>query len=262
MASPRRNATITLLTTLYCLCCVFETARSSSTAVKLPKGFEKCKKNDPDVNLCLQRTLQAAIPHLAKGVPNLGLIPIDPLIISHLDINQGSTNGPVAIKLNFRDLHIHNIKSLKITSMKSNIDNYTFNLKGDFDESFVLEGMYNIQGKIIILPINGDGKSNLTLAGLKVSIDINGKPVTRKNEEYMELETLDLKFSTSRLYIQLDNLFNGDKALGNNMNMFLNQNWREILKELQPAFESALSMAFQSIARQFFHRVPFNKIFD
>lgn len=51
-------------------------------------------------------------------------------------------------------------------------------------------------------------------ADLKVSIDINGKPVTRKEEKYMELDTLDLKFSTSRLHINLDNLFNGDKTLG------------------------------------------------
>lgn len=109
----------------------------------------------------------------------------------------------------------------------------------------------------------------------------------------MELETLDLKFSTSRLYIHFDNLFNGDKALGwsyifimyffdkiflivknvfffiylfiysgSHMNMFLNQNWRDILKDVQPAFETALGMAFQSITRQFFHKVPYNKIFN
>jgi len=30
----------------------------------------------------------------------------------------------------------------------------------------------------------------------------------------MELESMELKFSTSRLYIQLDNLFNGDQVLG------------------------------------------------
>lgn len=46
------------------------------------------------------------------------------------------------------------------------------------------------------------------------------------------------------------------------MNMFLNQNWRDILKEVQPAFESALGMAFHSISRQFFNKVPYNKIFD
>jgi len=46
---------------------------------------------------------------------------------------------------------------------RSSINNYTFNLKADFDEPLVLEGMYNIQGKIIILPITGEGRSNLTL---------------------------------------------------------------------------------------------------
>jgi len=46
---------------------------------------------------------------------------------------------------------------------RSKIDNYTFNLKADFNEPLVLEGMYNIQGKIIILPIMGEGRSNLTL---------------------------------------------------------------------------------------------------
>lgn len=46
---------------------------------------------------------------------------------------------------------------------RSNINNYTFNLKADFDEPLVLEGMYSIQGKVIILPIKGEGRSNLTL---------------------------------------------------------------------------------------------------
>ncbi|XP_022179648.1 protein takeout-like [Myzus persicae] len=251
------------LVTLWCLlCAISKTTLSSASVVKLPKGFIACKKDDPGVNTCIQQALQTAVPHLVKGIPSLGLIPIDPLIISQMDIIQGTSNGPLDIKLSFKDLYIHNIGSIKITSMKSNINNYTFNLKADFDEPLVLEGMYNIQGKIIILPIIGEGKSNLTLAALKVSIDINGKPVTRRGDEYMELESLELKFSTSRLYIQLENLFNGDQLLGNNMNMFMNQNWREILKDLQPAFESALGMAFQSVTHQFFHKVPYDKIFN
>ncbi|XP_015366046.1 PREDICTED: protein takeout-like [Diuraphis noxia] len=260
MAMMRRNAALVAL--CYLVCAISKTTRSAASVVKLPKGFIACKKDDPGVNTCIQQALQTAVPHLVKGIPSLGLIPIDPLIISQMDINQGVSNGPLDIKLSFKDLYIHNIGSIKITSMKSNINNHTFNLKADFDEPLVLEGMYNIQGKIIILPIRGEGKSNLTLAALKVSIDINGKPVTRRGEEYMELESLDLKFSTSRLYIQLDNLFNGDQLLGNNMNMFMNQNWREILKDLQPAFESALGMAFQSVAHQFFYKVPYGKIFN
>lgn len=49
---------------------------------------------------------------------------------------------------------------------RSNIDNYTFNLKANFDEPLVLEGTYSVQGKVIILPIVGEGRSNLTLGEL------------------------------------------------------------------------------------------------
>jgi len=45
------------------------------------------------------------------------------------------------------------------------------------------------------------------------------------------------------------------------MNTFLNENWPEILKELQKSFENALAAAFAGVAKQFFYRVPANQIF-
>lgn len=52
----------------------------------------------------------------APGIPNFGLLPIDPLRITELGIDQGS--GPVSIKLNFRDLDISNIGTAKINHLK------------------------------------------------------------------------------------------------------------------------------------------------
>lgn len=46
---------------------------------------------------------------------------------------------------------------------RSNINNHTFSLKADIIEPLVIEGLYKVQGKVIILPIKGEGKSNLTL---------------------------------------------------------------------------------------------------
>lgn len=45
------------------------------------------------------------------------------------------------------------------------------------------------------------------------------------------------------------------------MNTFLNENWKDILGELQSSFENALAAAFLGVAQQFFIRVPFNQIF-
>ncbi|XP_050443505.1 protein takeout-like [Adelges cooleyi] len=255
MLSTGRIAT---LVSLHCLLYVFQTAGSSG-AVQLPNGFVTCKRADPEVNTCIQRALQRSIPHLVKGIPLLDLLPIEPLFITHMDINQSS--GPLIIKLNFKDLNIHRLSSVKIISLKSDIDKFTFNIKADFDEPLVIDALYKVQGKIIILPIRGEGRSNLTLTGVKATIEARGKPIMKNNEKYMELDYLNLKFSTSHLHVKLDNLFNGDKFLGNNMNQYLNRNWRDILKEVQPDVEATLGSAFQSIGHQFFSKLPYNQIF-
>lgn len=48
---------------------------------------------------------------------------------------------------------------------------------------------------------------------------------------------------------------------GDNMNVFLNENWEDILKELQPGFEDSLSQAFLEISNRVFTKVPFDQIF-
>lgn len=45
------------------------------------------------------------------------------------------------------------------------------------------------------------------------------------------------------------------------MNMFLNENWRILLDELQSSFEQALSFAFMGITQQFFNTIPLNNLF-
>lgn len=50
--------------------------------------------------------------------------------------------------------------------------------------------------------------------------------------------------------------------LGNHMNIFLNENWRELYDEMQSAFEQALSSAFIGIIQQFLNQVPLNQIFN
>lgn len=45
------------------------------------------------------------------------------------------------------------------------------------------------------------------------------------------------------------------------MNKFLNENWKEILGEVQPAFQEALGATFKEIATRLFTKVPYDDIF-
>lgn len=59
----------------------------------------------------------------------------------------------------------------------------------------------------------------------------------------------------------MSNLFNGDKALGDNMNKFLNDNWNDIYTELKPSIEGAFGAIFEIYAKRILERVQFKNIF-
>jgi len=50
------------------------------------------------------------------GIPNLGILKMDPLRINSLIIDQGT--GPVSIKLDFKNLDIINMKSVIIDKLQ------------------------------------------------------------------------------------------------------------------------------------------------
>lgn len=47
---------------------------------------------------------------------------------------------------------------------------------------------------------------------------------------------------------------------GDNMNTFLNENWKDILGELQTSIENALGTIISEVAKQVFIRVPLKQV--
>lgn len=44
------------------------------------------------------------------------------------------------------------------------------------------------------------------------------------------------------------------------MNKFINENWREVLAELQPTIEDVFGAVFTKIGQEFLNRVPYKQI--
>lgn len=64
------------------------------------------------------------------------------------------------------------------------------------------------------------------------------------------------------MYINMENLFNGDKLLGDTTNQFLNENWRDIFNELQPAMLRAIGIMNLGVAKPVFDEVPYAELFN
>lgn len=93
-------------------------------------------------------------------------------------------------------------------------------------------------------------------------VSFTGKPVEKDGETYMEATNLKLSTKPERLYYHFSNLFNGDKALGDNMNTFLNDNWEAIFLEVQQSMQTAFAEIFQAIITNVFSKYPYAKFFE
>lgn len=240
------------------VCVTFTAIVNAAPSPKLPEGFIRCKIYDKDADECMRNAIQVSIPHLANGIPSLGIHKIDPMLISELKIHQST--GPVNIKLSFKDLYIHNIKHAVIDSAHYDPENYTLFMDLHNPKGVELEGDYEISGKVLILPIVGKGKCKINLDLSRVIANVQLKPVVKNGNTHLEIVKLLWKFTATKLVLKFDNLFNGDKALGDNMNLFLNENWRDLLTELQPDIEDVLSVAYAEVGKQFLTRIPLNQI--
>ncbi|NJI29826.1 JHBP domain-containing protein, partial [Aeromonas veronii] len=193
-------------------------------------------------------------------LPELGLASLDPLRIEEMDIVQGE--GPVNIVLNFKNVDITGFSDVIVKKAKGITANPNVMEMNLVIPMASLVGSYKIKGKVLILPIQGEGTSNMTMANCDFLMKWNGGLQKRADgKEYYQMNKIKATFDTTRFYMQLSNLFNGDKLLGDNMNQFLNDNWQDILKELKPSIIGAFTKIFRAIITNVFENVPYTDLF-
>ncbi|KPJ13402.1 Protein takeout [Papilio machaon] len=195
---------------------------------------------------------------MTKGIPALSVPPLEPLLVSGMNIETGA--GPVVISQVYHNIQLHGLTDSRLTSYKADLKHYRLRTdsitpKMDFIADYVMKG------RILVLPIQGKGVANITMVNLVVKHDLIGEPVIKDGETYMHIKDYKVKFIPERVILHFSNLFNGDKALGDNMNKFLNQNSDLVFNELKESYEKSLSSVFQDVTNKIFDKVPMNKIF-
>ncbi|KAK9506969.1 hypothetical protein O3M35_008808 [Rhynocoris fuscipes] len=218
---------------------------------KLPKTWKICRKSDPEINECLKVAVENAIHDLKDGNPSLGVLPLDPLRFNKILIDQG--NGPVSLKLEFIDLDIIGFTNMKITSFKNNWKEMQFE---GIVPSLIFDGKYTADGKVLVLPVKGDGHCRYTFDNFVIKATLKLKEFEKGGHHFLEVTDFSFNMETDRMHVQFDNLFNGDKALGESTNAFLNQNWKEILNELKPSISKAFGSGYKEISNRIFSKIP------
>lgn len=124
-----------------------------------------------------------------------------------------------------------------------------------------LRGQYTINGRVLVLPIQGEGLANITMTDLRAVIKVLSRKVEHKGSEYMQTDRVKISMDPQRMYMHLDNLYRGDPRLGPSTNLFLNENWQDIYRELRPSIEDTIAQVFKGIINNFFAKTKYHTLF-
>lgn len=62
--------------------------------------------------------------------------------------------------------------------------------------------------------------------------------------------------------MNLENLYNGDKLLGDATNKFMNENWLEIFNEIKHSIFDAFGLISENMFTSVFRKLPYNELFS
>ncbi|KAL4142457.1 hypothetical protein QTP88_004912 [Uroleucon formosanum] len=237
---------------------------TSAPTSKKQIAFNLCKKSDPNLDKCLKTSIQSVIPELAEGYPKLRIPAIEPFELPSLEIEHGKgSSKAVSIDLKLKDVKIMGFTSAVIDALKVDVDNFKGTGKFGFTKPLEITGQYTVNGKVLVLPITGNGPCSIVLHEPVLELEeISGTPFEKNGKTFVQVKNVNLKVkSVKKLNIKLENLFNGNKQLGDSMNSILNQNWEVLLEELKPAFEEAIGAISQDIVNKVFQKTAYSDIF-
>ncbi|XP_075231597.1 protein takeout-like isoform X2 [Lycorma delicatula] len=191
-------------------------------------------------------------------LPELDLPPLDPLHLHEILLQQEDERA-VHIKLHMSHIELYGISKGTISSVNADWDNYKIKIDMNFKDLEMI-GDYDVEGKIMVLPIFGKGKFNFTFVGGEGHMELLGKRVKKDGMMYMHLENINWDYRPDHLTILMENLFNGDKARSAHMNDFLNENAKEIFSELKDTTRQSFIDTFLEFSRIIFDRIPIDSI--
>ncbi|XP_023309702.1 protein takeout-like [Anoplophora glabripennis] len=227
-----------------------------SVAKHLPPYIKTCRKDDPNFDECVKKHASEAIPNILKGDQEFKIPNLEPFTIPEILLDAGSD---ISIKLN--DLVLKGISNIKLEDIKIDIEKQHAYIQF-FLKTVSIDGKYDVDGRVLVLPIKGNGPLHIDCQNLIVDYVLDYKLLKKDGREYVDPDVSSkVSYTLEEVNLRLDNLFNGDKELGDRTNEFLNEH----ALELNNDFSSTLSEVINTVATTIFKKVlplvPYDEVF-
>ncbi|XP_069682373.1 protein takeout-like [Periplaneta americana] len=245
---------VTLLSTAALVFVSLLASTQLTAATETPEYILPCNRSDPNINHCIRRGFNHLRPYIAKGIPELSVPAMEPLVIHRLAMENG--NGAVRVRAAFNNMTIHGASNYTISWIKSDVSRYRIDM-GLSLPRIEATGKYEVSGNILLFPVRSKGEFWAAFYDIAAVGKILGKEITLEDgKRYMRTDKLLVDFNLGKSRFRIKDYLNDGNVLGDAMNQFLNQNADEIIKEMKPAASQTIARYFREFLNAAFLKVP------
>ncbi|CAK1555372.1 unnamed protein product [Leptosia nina] len=240
---------------MLCQVLVFFLAVWSVSSLGLPDYIKSCSRNDPNLNICALKSANDSIHQFSLGDPERLMPSLDPLYVAEMRVHVPDKNG---LRIVFKDNYFKGFSKLQLVDLRFDLDKKF--IIADALVNLDVKNVYEISGKILLLPIRSSGDASIKLKNTLLHLQIWYEHVTKDDGQiHWNITKHSVKFEMERATFKLDNLFK-DKAIGDQINKLINEMWREVVAEVGPSICEYLTSSVLNNLSILFKQVPYEQL--
>ncbi|KAG5672045.1 hypothetical protein PVAND_002207 [Polypedilum vanderplanki] len=221
--------------------------------------IEKCYRDDDDIDECLKNSGNTLAAYLREpgGIPELGLEEIEPVYVDAIDIALGDTED--AYRATFTDIEAYGVSNISLARVRSDIDTYQFQLTYEIPRIKV-RSSFKSSGVLLLIKASGSGDYWGEYENVRCKVYFKGLPYQKANDDrtYLSVEQVKMDFSVKDITMGVEN-DNNNRVIQAAMNLFINSNAQELLKEMKPALKEKFTVLLHNFMENLFSKIPFDE---
>ncbi|KAF7386007.1 hypothetical protein HZH66_011849 [Vespula vulgaris] len=168
-------------------------------SMDLPDFLHVCKRSDPNIVNCITESVEYLKPYLQKGVPEYNIPSLEPLLLKQLIASEKS-----GLRINAKNVEAYGASDFTITNLKVNLDELIFAMEIKLPHLHV-KGTYEINGKILLLPIEGSGPMTGNFTQCTGSVTVHAmKRQLPNGENHVQIDEFKMRITVGKARLKIE----------------------------------------------------------
>ncbi|KAB0790283.1 hypothetical protein PPYR_15383 [Photinus pyralis] len=217
--------------------------------------LQVCKRSDPNLNGCLRTAIQAALPLLKNGVPEISFPSMNPIKIEMVYINA---EPPMDFDQVYSNIELHGHADSVITDVSTRIDekNVIMAIKGECNTGTLSMGLEYKDAIVFGFDLSGKGRMEQIHHDYHFLIYIEGELKPKAKHLSIRNVTVDVDLKDFSITVDLY----GNQQLSKTVSKVFTDNSALLYGAVRKEVEEIYGAAYGNLVKRLFAKIPIDEL--